>query len=825
MNRWLLAAFGLFLAVPAASIAFVDVSTPSLPARTYEPAAPAPAGPPAAPVGVVANPRMVGLDYLLDLPRHAGDADYILAAAAAQFEQQGVAPGGIADALAQGTGGGTMADRGSVDGPPGATYSDMRLFCDVNEDKVIDLVSSDYFVGAPHIADYEGWPVGSSSVFTINGKTGERMRGADNHAFLTIGSLTRGGYPYRAAILPPFFTGQPMPHGSENFGAGMDLNGDEVCDAIAMGLDVEWCLPVACLVNVYIQALDGKTMDQIWERTFQSTFVFAGWDPPQVAEVVVLDFPSGFLAFDTPDGPRYAFKTTDLYFTFFRDDVLTGQCLYDYRVYESVHYADATNPNVDEQDLWVRELSYDNGTSTTNFTWIGGVADLDGGTQPEVVLDQFYVTNPRDEGCGLLGDDPVTQKPLLEYGKGMSVLAFHGEAPGDDAWRTIVHHETPARVNTQGEEQFQTLVWTYSQVLPDLTGDGIPDVVATWLAQEQNEKTSVNGRFRTHILPLSGANGSKLWRADHEFTGWGYAASMSATNETLPYFAFGFVDLPSRTPPAGRFPEKNVRIEVLDAQDGSVKDSWEGQFSQDSYVPYHMALFQYRTTLAPHDWDRDGVLDVVTPSQYIRPSATNQTLLSTATHKYEILSGADLKKVLFDVTAWGSNGMVVACPGAEQHLTVVSGHARRVDVTRLNLSTGKSVPEWRRAVYFDPAITAAVRGADFIGLSADCADAPGLDNRTFFNANLVRNAPSRGPEISNLYGFVWGNGSMHWQRPRLDPDPGIASFLDLLPKPEAQATAGQSFVVNLGPALLGLAAGAGMGILKNLPRRKGGASK
>jgi hypothetical protein len=72
--------------------------------------------------------------------------------------------------------------------------------------------------------------------------------------------------------------------------------------------------------------------------------------------------------------------------------------------------------------------------------------------------------------------------------------------------------------------------------------------------------------------------------------------------------------------------------------------------------------------------------------------------------------------------------------------------------------------------------------------------------------------------VSPALGFLSGDGELDWLAPALSPDPGILTFLDLLPQSAQPASTAQHATVNLGPALLGLLAGVGVGLLRNRAR-------
>jgi hypothetical protein len=667
----------------------------------------------AAPEPII-QPTMVGADYLLDLPRHFDDERYFRLAVLAQLEQQGMLSMGTVQTLA--------AAAFSMSDGPGRQLQQFHLACDVNGDGYDDVITN-------------AWDLATlrSSVYAINGRTGEYLWGRDNQFAASLAQLTNGLYPFRG--------GMPSPGSSDNLGL-LDANGDGVCDIVTLSLT--WAPRLNGFIRIIdftftLRALGGPTGATLWDRVLRGYLLLEEVRTnPYVVGLQIIDFPTGFITFDSPTGPKVAFKRTDILFTFAQEVALTGFWISDYRVYDRLHYADA-RVEARGADIWVRNLTYSeeegylSDQSATTFSWITGVVQLSGDGEPEIVLDQYWVANPRGS---IEADDPLTGRPLFRYGRGVTALALRGE-DGGDLWRTEVYTELPGRLNLQTEEPFQALLWSNAQILPDLTGDGIPDVVVLYLTAELNEATTVQGRSRTHVVPLGGSDGGRVWRGDHQYRGWGFVAAMNVDDAVVPLLALGTTDrlLANEIPPGGRFPEKFVQIRVLNMEDGTPVWDYEGRFAQSNYLPYHYALFQYRSILAPHDWDGDGVKDIVTPARYVRPTGLAQSVLSLARHEYQILSGAD-GSVLQTFTAWGPLGLAVACPGDDNTLTIVGGHARRMDATRFDVATGDVL--WRQPVFNDARIQSATLGSDLYGMTATCGRASEGDDRTFLGINLYR---------------------------------------------------------------------------------------
>ena len=540
------------------------------------------------------------------------------------------------------------------------------------------------------------------------------------------------------------------------------------------------------------------------------------------------DFPTGLLVFTNMKGARWVRKTTTVAYC-------QAPCFFDWRGQDTIHLQDVRNGRANP--YWSRTINMSRAEdptakqkeSWTNITHLMGAAPLAGDEEYEIVLLQPRFTTP--QSCEL--NNPYDNSPLFRFGRGLTAMALKGElrGNGDDLWKTLILEQGSARVNLAFEESFEVVTWAWLQIVGDLNADGIAEVVVTYLGQEASPyaPTTPNGRFRTHVVPVSGKDGIKLWGLKNPpIQGWGFVADMNPDYHTsVPYLALGTVDLPTAVPPGGRFPPKMVRLTVFDVHDGTTKWSYEEQFPQDSYISYDMSLNQYLSALAPHDWTGDGVKDLVTPSRYFEATGANQTLLATVTHKYQILDGVD-GLVHKEFQVWGPAGMVNTCgqgvDGAgEPFLTVFSGHGRRYDVSRINITPDVS-QHWRFALFNNPDIQSATLGTDIALVGTQCITT--RHNTTIFALNLGLFSLKRGFEIMGPYGTIGVDPDdalektgILWVEPpvRGNPPMSVEEILKYFEVPETHPALMLAFTA--GPAVPGLVAGLGLGRLR---LRKGG---
>ncbi|HUR68948.1 MAG TPA: PQQ-binding-like beta-propeller repeat protein [Candidatus Thermoplasmatota archaeon] len=683
--------------------------------------------------------------------------------------------------------------------PPALIFRDVKPACDLDGDGASDVVVNNLTLASPPTHARA-----TSEIEALSGRTGARLWKVDNLFYSAIPAPSSVPYQVR---------GQPFPVAAEAPMPTLDLDGDGACDVIAFGFDQLGSVsapvtgePSITTYQFDLRALSGRTGEALWTIGLQPTSTTAS-DPlfGATTNVVTTGFPTGVLAYADSGGARVALKLTDLRYHM-ADSLLEppaiplpggGQLMKgaphveDVRITEHIQLLDATSGAA----IWERTLgseaaaqaadapmqAADTDTRYTNLTWLAGVARVAGGEESDLLLDQLILTTPRTTEA----NHPVTGETLFRYGRGARVTALDG-ADGATLWTSLLVDALAARPNVDSEENFETLAWTRSEPLADVDGDGAGEVMATWVAFEESMAGTRSGAVRTHFMLLHGANGTAAW--DVRQQGWGFARALDAPVRRL---GIGMLDVPTPVSSTQPFPQKFVRIGALDAATGDVLWSDERAFAQSSYLSYNLALSQYQEALAPYDWDADGVRDLVTPAQESARSGTDQVLLATATQEYGILSGAD-GHPLARVVAWGPQGRVVACPGAEASLTILGGHARRIELARYEPLSGER--RWRTTLHFDPAPRAATTGIDVEALTATCRDEGGA---TLASADLQAYSYERGHEVVPVLARVAAGGATEWMTPELRTDPpGDALFRASIENapPSTGARVGAAFV-------------------------------
>lgn len=659
------------------------------------------------------------LDGLLD----GFDESEANLAVLAQLERQGDLAAGTVDALLTAS---EAAAAMPPPGPPENVYRDVAAFCDVNGDGFAEALANDYSLLTQR-----------PTLRMLDGRTGRSLWIETNTMWLPWNGMPQS---FRALDPVPLGTIEP-----KNTIPTVDLNGDGICDFYTHTFALTGNGPLQSRLQGFIRAHSGAgAFLNLWQ--FEYTGLFANVNIPLLGGCgVVQGFPTGFEATVLPDNTsRLAFKTSDLYQCSLAAPEPT--CMIDSTC--EVRFTNRWNADhvllfqgTSNVPLWTRDLDFDTGSNRTEFRWLSGLGSLDEQAGPEVVLDQMWITNPRSSQGN--HDNPMTGEPMTRNGRGMEVLALSG-ADGATLWTSTVWDDLAVRANPPAQEEgFETMVGTYAYVLGDINGDHLDDVMAQVLAQEFNEVTSTNGAFRTHFVPLSGADGADLW-GTVRYQGWGHAQRIAGPGDAV-RVAVGTMDVYTDIPPLSRFPPKDLRLAVLHAEDGSALWSHRAQYPQDSMLGYDIALQQYRLGLAPFDVDGDGWPDVVTPGQYIKPKAGQQVLLSQATQRFEVLSGASGRELL-DIEAFGSNGMLLPCG---EHFVAVGGYGGHLEVQAFDLRKGKEA--WGEVLFIDPTPTSAVAGIDMTFLSVRCMASD--DNRTFVGVNAGLFSQKRNSEILNLYGY------------------------------------------------------------------------
>lgn len=686
---------------------------------------------------------------------------------------QGDAADPIAVLLAQlarqdGTPDARLAAR-SPPAPPDLVYRDLRAACDLDGDGAEDVLVNNLTLGAP--PSHAG---AASEIEALSGSTGERLWKVDNLAYVSMPAPS--SVPYGAR-------GQAFPDAPASARPTIDLDEDGACDLIAFGFErlSGFSMPFVGEPSVSntrfsLRALSGRTGEDLWSQDVTATTTSAS-DPlfGTQRNVVTKSFPTGVVTFDAPEGPRIVVKLTDLRYHMADmpigvsgvptlapgKDALKGPLhAEDVRITEHVRLLDARSGEI----LWERilgseEPSQDVDGRFTNLTWLSGVTDLGGDDAPDLILDQVVLTTPRTTEA----NHPATGDTLFRYGRGARTTALDG-ATGGTLWVANFLEPLAAEPNAEAEENFETLVWVRSDVTEDLDADGVPEVLATYTAQEESLSTSAAGAYRTHLIPLSGANGTALW--DVRQQGWGIAQAIGGG-----LLGVGMLDVPTEPPEGGPFPPRFVRMLALDAATGETQWSYERSSPQNSILSYNLALSQFSETLAPRDWDGDGVRDLVTPAQESPRTDRDQVLLATSSHTYGILSGVNGKEIA-SVRAWGPDGRVVSCPGDEARLTVLSGHARRLELQRFDPMTGERA--WRHIVHNDAAPRAATTAIDATGIGASCVE---IADGTLYAVDLQAFSFDRRHEVVPILGSLDGAGDVVWQTPALrGAPPGEALF-------------------------------------------------
>lgn len=703
----------------------------------------------------------VGAAAAARFSEYAEDPRALDAFVLAQLEQQGaVEAGTLGAALAR----------------PEHVYKDVHPVCDLTGDGIGDMVSNDIEFNSP-----PGQTSGPGILRAIDGATGEPLWSQDN-LFYSRPAAARAGLAY--------------PTGADNLASTMDLDGDGLCDLLTFGYDtdpsgisVPPLFEVASVSTFYtvIRLLSGKDGSTVWESTVPGMRVSAREPVLSTSRhTTSFSMPSGFLPFVGPAGPGLVLKFTDLNQTtavipqilnpafvrqLYGSDPFRGDLFVEtLSITERVQMIDAASGAL----VWERSLGGAADARFTNMSWLAGVADFTGDGELDVLLDQMTIANPR----GTELNQPMADVALFEFGRGMRLTALDG-TDGATHWSIPVVDPLAVNANPPQEESHEVLSFTSAAPTSDLDGDGIADAIASYVMQEQALGTTIEGAFRTHFVPVSGVNGTMLW--DVRQQGWGYARTLDGGPDApATRIGLGMLDIPTPVQ-AGRFPPKFVRLVALDAASGEVEWSYERAFAQNSYLSYNQALAQYRDALAPYDWDGDGLLDLVTPSQYNAATGFDQVLLAASTHTYEIKSGAD-GSTLATVTAWGPEGRVVACGDeSARHLTVAGGHARRYDLQRYDPATGAQV--WRHALFNDPAPRAAASGIDLTGAGIRCAQS---DDATVFSANLYLFSKERRSEIVPLRGLL-RDDTAAWVEPPVEGEPSNDIMLARVPTDEELA--------------------------------------
>lgn len=710
---------------------------------------------------------------------------------------------------------------------PELVFRDSYTHCDLNKDGVNDVVFNELPLayGRPHLRAVNG--ADGDTLWYDYGLSYARML-----AFRPNVHRFRPDLAYHAPMRPGL--PQPIfPFAPENALPAGDVNGDGVCDFMYWGFTppfrpvipiIGFLLPIWIYIDWDVKMFDGATGRTLWTmRVVADRFDSGG------SEIYWLkNFPTGFMAYETPSGPKFLMKTTDAYYS-----SRTGR----YQVFENVTLFNSSNRQV----FWKMPLPEAVSTAPPVAAWFSGVSDLSGDPELDIVIDRArYFTQDVNA---------------------LDVMALRGEtrAPGGNIfWGPVRYYEPPQRGQLSlSEEVNEAWVWKNVQIVADLNGDGAAEIIPTYFQlivgngnpvnPGPSEASTVNGRFRTHIQPLWGNNGTRLWtNKDLKFQGWGFASSVATQGppqngswtydpftgphwlsprntgkeESRPLFAFGTIDVPTRPLPGGRFPPKEIRMMVIKAEDGSPTwGSYMDKMGLDSYLSYDLALWQYLRSLAPADYDGDGIRDLVSLPHYIEPEGSLQILLASARHEYNVIHPIT-GKTMKTLVAWGPTGQILACDDAAPGtLTVLSGYSKRYDVLRLGALDG--ITKWRQPIHNNPTPQAQTAGIELIAVSARCSD---HNETTTFGTNLYLYSLKRNYEIITPYGHNLHNDTLGFIWPTLRGDPtkdGLLNISYLLEHPDLPPTAQQKLLNSYGPLAPGLVLGLGVNWLV-FRRRRGG---
>ncbi len=583
---------------------------------------------------------------------------------------------------------------------------------------------------ARQIGDLDGDAVNDLVVQQVNHRTLESQivasSGRDGHVLWSI----ENGLELQQRVWPRF--GDSFANAPQNALPASDLNDDGVEDVLAFHFDFTIAVPPPgidymgfglILIDASIRAHDGRTGQALWTEPIPSTIAWESYDP---AVLVYKNFPTGWTAYHAPDGPRVLYKTTDIVQHLTMDPVcfLLGSCIFWVSDIVLVDHVKAFDARDKDHVIYARDLLPTDDPKHAAFTWLTGVADLGRGDEPDAVLDQWLLWRPQYSEYG----NPLTGEPINRYGRAMRVLALNGDT-GATLWSTLVFEEAAARVNAMTEEPFEELAWTGGQILGDLNDDGIADPLALYLTVDAASPGTTNGMFRTHFIPLDGQSGIRAWD-DAKYQGWGFGASLATPGHNPKLLAIGTVDFLTGALPGGKFPPKDVHLAVLSLETKLALWDYSFRYPQDGGLSYQLTLHQYAYSLAPQDWDLDGVLDLVTPAQYVKPTGANQTLMAETKHTYEILSGATREQI-YAFGAWGPSGVVESCNATDGELNLIVGHSRRVDLVTVNVSENREIRH--EPLYFDPRPRPASAPVNLINLGLLCDQRFG---RELFSVNL-----------------------------------------------------------------------------------------
>lgn len=581
--------------------------------------------------------------------------------------------------------------------------------------------------------------------------------------------------PVRFGLPEPYYMRGPAP--VDNAQVTSDLTGDGVCDVLYYA----WMIRAGNGAGS-LALIDGATGAPAWK------FPFA-WTRNNDNVFTITDFPTGLVSAEGSLGARFAFKLTNLTYNY-----QTSL----WAIQERVFFGNASTGQI----LWSRQDLITVGTRPTH-TYLSGLVPSPPGQELDVAIDSVMF----GQGCG----GPTTLDARVLRG-----------SDGADAWPAI-RYWNDLRLGTS-REPLEDLNLCFAgrflvRPMGDVNGDGRADLIANYMTVTQTRGTVTpgevetrNSMFRTHFVPIDGAKGTKIWAGKNIIQqGWGFGTDLNTQPlVSRGLVAVGVVDLPVFAG-STRFPPKDVRLTVLNADDGSSAwGTYRDRFGLNSGLIYTQSLRQILHVLAPKDFDGDGVRDLISPARLREPNTQEQLLLSGSGHSYALISGRTGDSIS-TAYGFGPSGQVIPCKGeGPDQFTIMSGHARRLDVSRVNASDGSIA--WRQAIHANRRPQGQTAGIDIVFVVGACLTDGDLH---LHGASYGRNSARRGPEIMWLEGARSQNGSLQWVVPKL-PDnlvpPDVATLEDYRYPPVTQLAQEDRYAWAGGSVGLGLLTALGIGM-------------
>ncbi len=621
--------------------------------------------------------------------------------------------------------------------PPGTTHRDIQAACDLDGDGVLDLVENALETGG------QGTTTGGeTTIFARSGQNGSELWRADGAAFnVFVGergiSLLRGG--------------MPDPRGPNNLALTDDLNGDGVCDLVTWGLRGRLDSIVTPIIgspavrnsDIVLRLLDGATGNQTWETVLpQTTVTVFDWPYRFSVNQQVLNLPTDLRVHKVGNETQILLKTTDV--TLHQNEDRFG--ILELVVQNEIWTMDGRLRDHfivfdgNGQELWRHDRPPAD-PNETNITWISGLTDLNNDGQPDIILDQLVLANPRGNEMEV----PALNEQPYRNGRGMRMLAIDGNLGGEGEilWASEIRPLVPVEPQTDNEEGVEVLSWTHARLGSDVTGDGVPDIMAQWLGIEQLAGVSIDGSARTHFLRLDGATGEIAWQALVQ--GWGFVHELGSGT-----YAAATTDLPSQG--STQFlATKGARLVGLDGESGERLWTREQDLIQGD-AAFAMAQWQWYHDFQTGDMTGDGIVDPVMPARMIGALGTEQVFRATARVAFDRIDGAT-GDLLGSYEAWGLSGVMTSCGDGVAGAFV--GHSERLELVRWqqdpDLLQPVVDPTDRHQLWSLAEPRSSTLGVDLVGLAASCeATREGL----LISSNMERYSFWRQFEIFPSFGII-----------------------------------------------------------------------